>query len=146
MPNRPVPLSRIRTPNIMPISAILPMMEEEVEPAISTETNIENRDLVIRDWMLGPEKTSVDPNANAPYWQAISAAWNVSEDDARLRFCANCEYFDNTTKRQAEMLAVPNDQFDLDGGGRGYCVRFDFVCHNLRVCQAWEEKEFEEAE
>ena len=146
MPNRPVPLSRIRTPNIMPISAILPMMEEEVEPAISTETNIENRDLVIRDWMLGPEKTSVDPNANAPYWQAISAAWNVSEDDARLRFCANCEYFDNTMKRQAEMLAVPNDQFDLDGGGRGYCVRFDFVCHNLRVCQAWEEKEFEEAE
>ena len=143
MYTRPVPLSRIRTPNIMPLSAILPMMEDEAEPAISTETNIENRDLVIRDWMLGPEKTSVDPKANAPYWQAISAAWNVSEDDARLRFCANCEYFDNTTKRQAEMLAVPNDQFDLDGGGRGYCVRFDFICHNLRVCQAWEEKEFE---
>ena len=121
MPNRPVPLSRIRTPNIMPLSAILPMMEDEAEPAISTETNIENRDLVIRDWMLGPEKTSVDPTANAPYWQAISAAWNVDEATARLRFCANCEYFDNTTKRQAEMLAVPDDQFDLDGGGRGYC-------------------------
>jgi hypothetical protein len=41
------------------------------------------------------------------------------------------------------MESVPLDQYDRDGGGRGYCVKFDFICHNLRVCQAWEEKSFE---
>lgn len=145
MAKRSVPLSRIRTPNVMPLSAIFPPSEEDDDTGeLTTKSNVENRDLVIRDWMLGPEKASVDPKANAPYWQAISAAWNVDEATARLRFCANCEYFNNTPAQQARMLAVPNDKFDLDGGGRGFCVKFDFICHNLRVCQAWEEKEFDE--
>ena len=42
------------------------------------------------------------------------------------------------------MEAVEEDEYDADGGGRGYCTKFEFICHNLRVCQAWEEKEFEE--
>lgn len=25
----------------------------------------------------------------------------------------------------------------------GYCVEFDFICHNLRTCQGWEKKYFE---
>ena len=29
-------------------------------------------------------------------------------------------------------------KFDKDGGGRGYCHKFEFICHNLRVCKAWE--------
>jgi hypothetical protein len=29
-----------------------------------------------------------------------------------------------------------------DGGGRGYCHKFDFICHNLRTCQAWEKKQY----
>lgn len=143
MPKRPVKLSRIRTPNAFSLADIIPMSEEDEGP-INKKTNIQNRDLVVRDWMLGPEKASVDPKANAPFWREISAAWNVDEATARLRFCANCEYYDNTPRRQAEMLAVPNDKFDMDGGGRGYCTKFDFICHSLRVCQAWEEKAFEE--
>ena len=44
------------------------------------------------------------------------------------------------------MSVVPIDKLDEDGGGRGYCVKFEFICHNLRTCSAWEEKEFEEPE
>lgn len=144
MAKRPVPLSRIRTPNVMPLSAFMPQPEEDDTGELTAEMNVQNRDLVVRDWMLGPEKASVEPGANAPFWQEISAAWNTTEAEARLRFCANCEYFNNTPEQQARMLAVPNDKFDMDGGGRGFCVKFDFICHNLRVCQAWEEKPFEE--
>lgn len=147
MANRPLPLSRIRTPNLRKLAEFFPPEDDGMEEGpITTEMNIQNRDLVMRDWMLGPEKASVDPEANAPYWQAISAAWNVDEATARTRYCANCEYFNNTPAKQAEMLAVPNDVFDMDGGGRGFCVKFDFICHNLRVCQAWEEKPFGEQE
>lgn len=147
MAKRPIPLSRIRNPNIRSLSDLFKVVAEDDDTGeLTAKQNVANRDLVVRDWMLGPEKTSVDPEANAPYWQEISAAWNVSEAEARLRFCANCEYYDNTPAQQQRMLAVPNDKFDMDGGGRGFCVKFDFICHNLRVCQAWEEKPFGEKE
>jgi hypothetical protein len=32
----------------------------------------------------------------------------------------------------------------VDAGFRGHCTKLDFVCHDLRSCQAWEEREFEE--
>jgi len=62
-----------------------------------------------------------------------------NEKEARRRLCANCEYFQNDPMFQAKMEAIPLDKFDMDGGGRGYCEKFDFICHNLRACQAWEE-------
>ena len=141
-----LPLSRLMTPNVMRISDIMPakMDDEELEPVLDAETNVQNRDLVIANWMLGPEKTSVDPAANADYWQKLAAAWNVTEEEARRQLCANCEYFNNTPAKLAEMEAVPLDAYDMDGGGRGYCTKFDFICHSLRACQAWEEKEFED--
>lgn len=114
------------------------------EPFITPAENRENRKMVQTDWKLGPEKTGVKPSENKPYWNALAKAWQVDEKTARRRFCANCEYFDNTPARQAQMESIPLDQYDMDGGGRGYCTAFDFVCHNLRVCQAWEEKPFEE--
>jgi hypothetical protein len=40
------------------------------------------------------------------------------------------------------MDAIPLTSFDMDGGGRGYCTKFDFICHNLRTCMAWERKDF----
>lgn len=140
---KPLPLSRLRTPNVMRISDIAPAIGEEAEP-IDAETNVQNRDLVIANWMLGPERTSVDPAANPEYWQRLAAAWNVTEEEARRHLCANCEYYNNTPAKLAEMEAVPLDEFDMDGGGRGFCTKFDFICHSLRSCQAWEEKEFEE--
>ena len=95
-----------------------------------------------KDWHLGPEKTSIMPDANNLFWMSIADVWDVPEKEARRRFCANCEYFDNTPEALKDMESVPLNKYDKDGGGRGYCVKFDFICHNLRTCQAWEPKEF----
>jgi hypothetical protein len=106
---------------------------------VSTSENRKNRLLVIDEWQLGPEKASVDPKANKEYWTSLGKAWGMNEKEARRRLCANCEYFQNDPMMQAKMEAIPLDKFDMDGGGRGYCEKFDFICHNLRACQAWEE-------
>jgi hypothetical protein len=108
---------------------------------VSTSENRKNRQVVIDEWKLGPEKASVEPSANGPFWKGVAAAWDMSEKEARRRLCANCEYFQNDPMMQAKMESIPLDKFDMDGGGRGYCEKFDFICHNLRVCQAWEEDE-----
>jgi hypothetical protein len=108
---------------------------------VSTSENRKNRQVVIDEWKLGPEKASVEPSANGPFWKGVAAAWDMSEKEARRRLCANCEYFQNDPMMQAKMESIPLDKFDMDGGGRGYCEKFDFICHNLRVCQAWEEGE-----
>lgn len=144
MPKRPVPLSRLKTPNLIVLSDLMPEAEGEDEGPITAKTNVENRDIVVRDWQLGPEKTSVDPKANADFWGKIAVSWQVDEAEARRRFCSNCEYYNNTPEKLAECEAVPLDKFDMDGGGRGFCVKFDFICHSLRVCQAWECKEFKD--
>lgn len=117
-----------------------------VEKIVSPKQNIANRDNVVRNWLLGPEKTNVNQTDNKPYWQHIAEVWDVTESEARNRFCSNCEYYNNTSEMQQQMKSIPLDKYDKDGGGRGYCVKFDFVCHSLRVCQAWEEKPFENPE
>jgi len=119
------------------------MSEDDGEELITPEVNEANRTMVAEEWNLGPEKASVDPKANGPYWRKMAKLWMVEEAQARRRFCSNCEYYDNTPERLAECEAVPLDKYDMDGGGRGFCVKFDFVCHSLRVCQAWECKPFE---
>lgn len=116
---------------------------EMTEEIVSASQNVINRDNVVENWNLGPEKASVDPEANAPFWQNLANVWQVNEAEARRRLCANCEYFDNSTPMQRQMEDIPLDALDMDGGGRGYCTKFDFICHNLRVCQAWEPKEYE---
>jgi len=114
-----------------------------LEPIVSAAENKSNMAQVKANWHLGPEKTSVDPKANKPYWSELARRLQTSDKEARRLFCANCEYFDNTPEKQKQMEAIPLTSFDMDGGGRGYCVKFDFICHNLRVCQAWERKDFE---
>lgn len=111
---------------------------------ISTEKeNKENMLVVAKYWNLGPEKTSIQPKDNIEYWSKMSAIWNIDEAEARTRLCANCEYYNNSSSMMMQMNLIPLTKFDLDGGGRGYCHKFDFICHNLRTCQAWEEKDFE---
>ncbi len=112
----------------------------------SASQNAKNRDNVIKNWSLGPTKASVDPQANGEYWRKMADKWDIDEAQARRQLCANCEYFNNTPAMQEQMEAIPLDKFDMDGGGRGYCTKFDFICHNLRTCQAWEEKPFNETE
>ena len=121
-------------------------MDDADEEAPTAARNVANRAKVLKNWALGPSKGSVEPDANGEYWQQMADLWEIDEAQARRQLCANCEYFDNTPAMQENMESVPLDKFDRDGGGRGYCVKFDFICHNLRVCQAWEEKPFAEPE
>ena len=115
----------------------------ESEPFITAAENRKNTQTVIRDWMLGPEKPSNERGANKPYWMALAKAMQVDEREARRRRCSNCEYFEATPLMQAKMENIPWNEWDVNAGYRGYCHKFDFICHDLRSCQAWEEREFE---
>lgn len=113
-----------------------------IQSIVSSDQNAINRQVVIDNWNLGPVVASVEPDANADYWSNMASVWSVSEGEARRMLCANCEYFNNTPEAQRLMEDIPLDNLDMDGGGRGYCQKFEFICHNLRTCQAWERKEF----
>ncbi len=113
----------------------------ETEEPLTEKTNKANRDNVIANWNFGPAETTDD---NKDFWRKMGKVWSITPAQARRRMCANCEYFNNTPEAIEMMEAVEEDEYDADGGGRGYCTKFEFICHNLRVCQAWEEKEFEE--
>ena len=117
----------------------LPMSEE----FITTAENKKNTQVAIDDWMLGPANPSNEPTANKPFWIAVGTAMKVDEKEARRRRCSNCEYYDNSTMTQAKMERIPRNDWDTDAGFRGYCTKLEFICHDLRVCQAWEEYEFD---
>ena len=115
----------------------------ESEPFITTAENKKNTAMVIKDWMLGPENPSNEKGANPEYWVALGKAMQCDEAEARRRRCSNCEYYDNSTLTQAKMDKIPWNDWDVDAGFRGYCHKFEFICHDLRACQAQEEREFE---
>lgn len=104
----------------------------------STKENKDTVDWLIKYWNLGPEVGSDKPGENKDYWQKMAKVWNTSEDKARRMLCANCEYFSDTPRMLKAMEKVEYSKIDETGGGRGFCSRFDFICHNLRTCQAWE--------
>lgn len=114
------------------------------DPFITAAENKKNTQMVIDDWMLGPGKPSNEPGANKPYWMKLAKAMQVDEKEARRRRCSNCEYFEATPLMQAKMDRIPWNQWDVGAGYRGYCHKFDFICHDMRSCQAWEEREFEQ--
>lgn len=114
------------------------------EPFITAAENKKNTQVVIDDWMLGPENPSNEPGANKPYWMKLAKAMQVDEKEARRRRCSNCEYYDNSTMMQAKMERIPRNDWDTGAGYRGYCHKFEFICHDMRSCQAWEEREFEQ--
>ena len=114
------------------------LMMDGPEAFITPQQNDENTENVIENWYLGPEEPSSDPDANGDFWAAYADIMNVEEVEARRMFCANCEYFDNSVHMMEKMEAIPYNQMDVNAGGRGYCTKFDFICHNLRTCQAWE--------
>jgi hypothetical protein len=114
------------------------------EEFITTAENKKNTETVIEDWMLGPENPSNEPAANKVYWVAVGKAMQVDEKEARRRRCSNCEYFFNDPMTQAKMERIPRNQWDEGAGYRGFCKNFDFICHDMRSCQAWEEREQED--
>lgn len=110
---------------------------------VDAKTNDATAKRMMEDWHLGPLDSSYDNTSNKPFWVSIAKLWNVDEAQARRQMCANCEYFDNTPEMMQSMESIPLNDFDVKGGGRGYCHKFDFICHNLRTCQAWERKDYE---
>jgi hypothetical protein len=118
-------------------------IEEDEYLIVTPEENKTNTEHTIKYWKLGPEKDPSDePDNNKPYWAEMAATWKLSEEEARRQRCANCEYFDNTPEKLLEMDTIPRNDFDTGAGGRGYCHKFEFICHNLRSCTAWERKEY----
>ena len=115
----------------------------ESEPFITASQNKKNTQVVIDDWMLGPEKPSNERGANPEYWRALGKAMQCDEAEARRRRCSSCEYYNNSTLMQANMDKIPWNQWDVGSGFRGYCEKFSFICHDMRACQAYEEREFE---
>ena len=110
---------------------------------VDAKTNETNTKKTIENWNLGPLVPSEKPEDNAPYWQQMADVWNTSEAEARRQVCSNCEYFDNTVEMMEAMDAIPFNKFDEKAGGRGYCHKFEFICHNLRACMAWEPAPYE---
>lgn len=103
---------------------------------------IANTENAIAHWNLGPK---VVDQPNDPYWARAAQIFDVPLEVAKRRLCVNCEYYDNTPERLAEMEAVPLNQYDIYAtqAHRGYCHKLHFICHTTRSCQAWEEKEYE---
>lgn len=116
-----------------------PVQEPEIGTGTENQINMQN---AVENWNLGPEVASSDPAANPEFWAKMADVWSVTEAEARRRLCANCSYFNNTPEMMRAMEDIPQTAFDADGGGRGWCEKLDFICHNLRVCQAWERKDF----
>lgn len=110
--------------------------KEERVPTASENKKIMDR--LVEYWHLGPEKGSDEPGANTGYWKELAKVWGVAESEARRKLCANCEYFNDSPKMLKALEAIPYSDVDKTGGGRGFCSKFDFICHNLRTCQAWE--------
>jgi hypothetical protein len=116
--------------------------DSEMEP-ISKEENKKNRDHAANYWAFGPAKTA---GPNTEYWKEMAIRWKVKPEEAKRQLCANCEYFDDSPDMMKMMENVPLDVFDKDGGGRGYCHKFDFVCGSKRVCMAWDGKSESDSE
>ncbi|NDG20257.1 MAG: hypothetical protein EB117_18640 [Betaproteobacteria bacterium] len=119
---------------------VAPLQMQATQTTQYTATR-DNTEMVIEDWMLGPENPSNERGANKPYWVALAKAMQVDEAEARRRRCSNCEYYDNSPDMQIKMERIPVNAWDKDAGYRGYCMKFDFICHDMRSCQAWEEYE-----
>ena len=109
------------------------------EPKIpTTKENEKITKRLVKEWNLGPTEGSDEPGSNTEFWKKLAKVWDVSEDQARRQRCANCEYFVDTPSMLAKLEDVEYNDMDKTGGGRGFCKKFEFICHNLRTCQAWE--------
>jgi len=88
---------------------------------------------------LGPEVVDPKRNGNTPYYALLSKATGKPIREARRIKCGNCRYGSYEPEAIAAMEHIPDTPLDLDGGGRVWCDKFDFICHNLRVCEEWED-------
>lgn len=116
-----------------------PMVDESKYP-ISKESNDKMTKALMETRHLGAK----DPANPGKFWIEIADYWELPVEMAKEQTCSNCEYFDNTLEAKNAMSVVPMNEFDKTGGNRGYCHKYTFICHDLRTCDQWEEKEYED--
>jgi hypothetical protein len=116
----------------------------EAMPFITAAENRKNYETAVQDWNYGPEVPSNEPGANKPFYAALAKAMQCDEKEARRKHCSNCEYYDNSVMTQVRIERIPMAAYDKGAGFRGHCEKLDFVCNDMRVCQAWEAREDEE--
>jgi hypothetical protein len=115
--------------------------EVEQPEIVSGSINAINMQNAYDNWNLGPEVPSSDPAANPEYWAKMADVWSINEAEARRQLCGNCAYFNNTPEMLRSIEDIPLTPLQ-DGGVRGWCEKLDFIAASLRVCQAWERKDF----
>jgi HK97 family phage prohead protease len=108
-----------------------------------SEINIANHLVCIQQANLGP----ADPTAPSDtYWNYMAEQWMVSSDEARVRQCQNCEYYNNSPKIldclksstfKASDLPVTPKWADVTAES-GYCTKWDITCTSIRTCASWE--------
>ena len=111
------------------------------EEFVTTAENKKNFAIAVQDWNYGPEMPSNDPSDNKEFYSALAEAMQCDEKDARRKHCSNCEYYDNSVMTQVKIERIPMAGYDVGYGFRGHCEKLNFICNDMRVCQAWEEKE-----
>lgn len=114
-----------------------PMEEEFLSPA----ENKKNFLVAVENWYYGPEDPSNDPEANPEFYEALADAMQCDEKDARRKHCSNCGFYDNSLMTQVRIERIPMAPYDAGYGFRGHCEKLNFICNDMRVCQAWEERE-----
>lgn len=133
---------------LMPKGEDMPQNEGLLsEPEVDTEEyplTKESNDKMVKVLMETRHLGAKDPANPGNFWVEIADFWGMDEEEAQDRRCANCEYFDPSPMAQKAMKVVPESEFDKTGGGRGYCHKYNFICHNLRVCDQWDCEEEED--
>ena len=118
----------------------LPMEEE----FLTAKENKANFLIAVKDWHYGPEEPSNDPKSNPEFYDSLADAMQCDEKDARRKHCSNCGYYDNGLMTQVRIERIPMSGYDTGYGYRGHCEKLNFICNDMRVCQAWEDEEEEE--
>ena len=113
--------------------------EYEDARALTAKKNLATMKWLVKDWSLGPIIGIDNNQGNNSYWKRIAAVWGITTKEARRRSCANCEYGNIEPAALEAMEHIPYNKYDKDGCGRVWCDKYDFICHSVRVCQAWEE-------
>jgi hypothetical protein len=114
------------------------------EEFLTKAENNANYIVAVEDWNYGPEKPTNEPGANKEFYMALADAMQCEEKDARRKHCSNCGYYDNSFMTQVRIEKIPMGSYDKGAGYRGHCEKLNFICNDMRVCQAWEDEEYED--
>jgi len=114
------------------------------EEFLTKAENNANYIVAVEDWNYGPEKPSNDPKSNPDFYESLADAMQCDPKDARRKHCSNCGYYDNSFMTQVRIERIPMAGYDTGYGYRGHCEKLNFICNDMRVCQAWEDEEYED--